>query len=153
MMVYFWYVFCNILLFLFLKPLLALVHTLVAMVQTSKSACNAALRTAAWSWACSGAAHGPDRDRAAPGLGRAWAGPGRPWYFVFILDVTWYIFGYVMLYFWIYDGIFLVCVLQYFAIFVFEASLGLGAYFGCHGANFEECLQCCFAHSSLVVGV
>ena len=44
-------------------------------------------------------AHGPSRDRAAPGLGRAWAGPAAAWYFVFILDIL-YMFGYVWIYVW-----------------------------------------------------
>ena len=48
---------------------------------------------------------GPARARAAPGLGRAWAGPAAAWYFLFILDIFryfWiYIFGYIF-------GIFLV---------------------------------------------
>ena len=51
-----------------------------------------------------GAAHWPDRDRAAPGLGRAWAG-GRLVFWIFLrysLDI----FGYVLVYLWYIFGYF-----------------------------------------------
>ena len=53
-------------------------------------------------------------DRAAPGFGRAWAGPGRPWYF---LRISWvsclypYILVYFLVYSWFMFGIsFLWCI-------------------------------------------